>query len=211
MTSTDTTDKPFMIDKRRVYEAFKAVKSSKGGAGVDGQTIEAFEADLKVTQRSGTYSSLNSNAGCSALTSSDDRLVAEPTVATQQSRPQIARNPIEQRPKAWREMFGCMLVAGNNIDIEYQPCASHRVGMIAMARPPWLLGIVADDRPFLMAVERLHGRIDVEYPRLGEKRRRAIIEMPSQPNRALIFGDRREGAPHGVLVNGGDKLCQIAA
>ena len=47
MTSTDTTDKPFMIDKRRVYEAYKAVKSSKGGAGVDGQTIEAFEADLK--------------------------------------------------------------------------------------------------------------------------------------------------------------------
>ena len=31
-----------------------------------------------------------------------------------------------------------------------------------MARPPWLLGIVADDRPFLMAVERLHGRIDVQ-------------------------------------------------
>src|ERR1019366_6041291 len=40
-------DKPFMIDKRRVYEAYKAVKSSKGGAGVDGQSIEAFEADLK--------------------------------------------------------------------------------------------------------------------------------------------------------------------
>ena len=47
MTSTDTTDKPFMINKRRVYDAYKAVKSSKGGAGVDGQTIEAFEADLK--------------------------------------------------------------------------------------------------------------------------------------------------------------------
>jgi RNA-directed DNA polymerase len=47
MTSTDTTGKPFRIDKRRVYEAYKAVRSSKGGAGVDGQTIEAFEADLK--------------------------------------------------------------------------------------------------------------------------------------------------------------------
>jgi retron-type reverse transcriptase len=47
MTSTDTTDKPFMIDKRRVYDAYKAVKFSKGGAGLDGQTIEAFEADLK--------------------------------------------------------------------------------------------------------------------------------------------------------------------
>ena len=46
MTSTDTTDKPFMIDKRLVYEAYKAVKSNGGAAGVDGQTIEAFEADL---------------------------------------------------------------------------------------------------------------------------------------------------------------------
>ena len=47
MTSTDTTNKPFQIDKRRVYEAYKAVKSSEGAAGVDGQTIEQFEADLK--------------------------------------------------------------------------------------------------------------------------------------------------------------------
>ena len=43
----DATNKPFMIDKRQVYEAYKAVRSSNGGAGVDGQTIEAFEADLK--------------------------------------------------------------------------------------------------------------------------------------------------------------------
>src|SRR6516162_3718589 len=47
MTSIDTTDKPFMIDKRLVYEAYKAVKSNGGAAGVDGQTIEEFEADLK--------------------------------------------------------------------------------------------------------------------------------------------------------------------
>jgi RNA-directed DNA polymerase len=43
----DATDKPFMIEKRRVYEAYKAVRSSKGGAGLDGQTIEAFEAEPK--------------------------------------------------------------------------------------------------------------------------------------------------------------------
>ena len=43
MMTTDTTDKPFMIDKRLVYEAYKAVKSNKGAAGVDGQSIEQFE------------------------------------------------------------------------------------------------------------------------------------------------------------------------
>ena len=47
MTSMDATDKPFRIDKRLVYEAYKAVKSNGGAAGVDGQTIERFETDLK--------------------------------------------------------------------------------------------------------------------------------------------------------------------
>ena len=39
--------RPFDIEKKRVYEAYKAVKSNGGAAGVDGQTIEQFEADLK--------------------------------------------------------------------------------------------------------------------------------------------------------------------
>ena len=47
MTPRDTTDKPFRIDNRLVYEAYKAVKSNGGAAGVDGQTIEQFEADLE--------------------------------------------------------------------------------------------------------------------------------------------------------------------
>ncbi|MER9204042.1 hypothetical protein NKH74_33980 [Mesorhizobium sp. M0933] len=46
MTTTITTSKPFHIDKKRVYEAYKAVKSHGDAAGVDGQTIEQFEADL---------------------------------------------------------------------------------------------------------------------------------------------------------------------
>jgi RNA-directed DNA polymerase len=47
MTTTNATNKPFVIEKWRVYEAYKAVKSNGGAAGVDGQTIEQFEADLK--------------------------------------------------------------------------------------------------------------------------------------------------------------------
>lgn len=40
-------DKPFKIDQKQVLEAYKAVKSSGGAAGVDRQTLEEFEADLK--------------------------------------------------------------------------------------------------------------------------------------------------------------------
>ena len=39
-------DKPFSIDKKLVYEAYKAVRANAGAAGVDGQTIEQFEAEL---------------------------------------------------------------------------------------------------------------------------------------------------------------------
>src|SRR5580700_6652552 len=44
---THTTDKPFNITKKQVHEAYKAVKSNAGSAGVDGQTIEQFDSDLR--------------------------------------------------------------------------------------------------------------------------------------------------------------------
>lgn len=39
--------KPFDISKKIVWEAYKRVKESKGAAGVDGETIEDFERNLK--------------------------------------------------------------------------------------------------------------------------------------------------------------------
>jgi RNA-directed DNA polymerase len=39
-------DKPFVIPKQLVWEAFERVKANKGAAGVDGQTVEDFETDL---------------------------------------------------------------------------------------------------------------------------------------------------------------------
>ena len=38
--------KPFLIPKREVWEAFKRVKANQGAAGVDGQSIAEFEANL---------------------------------------------------------------------------------------------------------------------------------------------------------------------
>lgn len=39
--------KPFDISKRDVWNAFKRVKANRGAAGVDGQSIADFEADLR--------------------------------------------------------------------------------------------------------------------------------------------------------------------
>jgi group II intron reverse transcriptase/maturase len=42
-----TQAKPFPITKRQVWEAYKRVKANQGGAGVDGQTVQAFEERLE--------------------------------------------------------------------------------------------------------------------------------------------------------------------
>ena len=39
--------KPYEIPKREVWEAYKKVRANQGAAGVDGQTISDFEADLE--------------------------------------------------------------------------------------------------------------------------------------------------------------------
>ena len=41
-----TKTKPFNIDKKLVYDAYKAVKANAGAAGVDGQSLEQFAEDL---------------------------------------------------------------------------------------------------------------------------------------------------------------------
>src|SRR5258707_5952545 len=41
-----TNPKPFDIPKRRVLEAYWRVKAKRGAAGIDGESLEMFEADL---------------------------------------------------------------------------------------------------------------------------------------------------------------------
>jgi group II intron reverse transcriptase/maturase len=82
------TDKPFNIDKKLVYEAYKAVKSNGGAAGVDGQTIEQFESDLKSNlykiwnrMSSGSYFPPPVRAVSIPKKSGGQRILGVPTVA----------------------------------------------------------------------------------------------------------------------------------
>jgi len=88
MNSMHATNKPFNIDKRLVYEAYKAVKSNRGAAGVDEQTIEQFETDLsgnlyKIWNRmsSGTYFPPPVRAVAIPKKSGGERILGVPTVA----------------------------------------------------------------------------------------------------------------------------------
>lgn len=47
MSKSDPKDKPFTIPKQLVWDAWRRVKANQGAAGVDGVSIDDFEADLR--------------------------------------------------------------------------------------------------------------------------------------------------------------------
>jgi RNA-directed DNA polymerase len=86
--SMHVTSKPFHIEKRWVYEAYQAIRSNGKAAGVDGQTLEQFEADLagnlyKIWNRmsSGTYFPPPVRAVPIPKKSGGERILGVPTVA----------------------------------------------------------------------------------------------------------------------------------
>jgi RNA-directed DNA polymerase len=86
--SMRATNKPFNIEKRWVYEAYQAIRSNGKAAGVDGQTLEQFDADLarnlyKIWNRmsSGTYFPPPVRAVPIPKKSGGERILGVPTVA----------------------------------------------------------------------------------------------------------------------------------
>ena len=47
MGELKSSSKPFDISKREVWEEWEKVKANKGAPGVDGRSVEGFEADLR--------------------------------------------------------------------------------------------------------------------------------------------------------------------
>ena len=47
MSEPKSTEKPFVISKRIVWDAYERVKANQGAAGIDGESIAEFERDLK--------------------------------------------------------------------------------------------------------------------------------------------------------------------
>jgi RNA-directed DNA polymerase len=83
-----TSAKPFTIPKRLVYEAFKAVKANAGSAGVDKETIDDFEKDLKNNlyriwnrMSSGSYFPPPVRAVAIPKKNGGERILGVPTVA----------------------------------------------------------------------------------------------------------------------------------
>src|SRR5215475_11261337 len=86
--SMRATNKPFHVEKRWVYEAYQAIRSNGKAAGVDGQTLEQFEADLarnlyKIWNRmsSGTYFPPPVRAVSIPKKAGGERVLGVPTVS----------------------------------------------------------------------------------------------------------------------------------
>jgi len=47
VSKSELEEKSFQIPKQLVWEAYRRVKANKGAAGVDGQSMDDFEEDLK--------------------------------------------------------------------------------------------------------------------------------------------------------------------
>ena len=80
--------KPFTIDRWHVYKAYQAVKANAGSAGVDGQSLEMFEEDLKGNlykiwnrMSSGSYFPPPVKAVAIPKKSGGERILGVPTVA----------------------------------------------------------------------------------------------------------------------------------
>ena len=83
-----TKMKSFNIDKKLVYDGYKAVKTNGGAAGVDKQTLEAFDKDLmrnlyKIWNRmsSGAYFPPPVRAVTIPKKNGGQRILGVPTVA----------------------------------------------------------------------------------------------------------------------------------
>ncbi len=83
-----STIKPFMISKHQVMDAFRAVKANAGSAGVDDESIEGFEGNLKDNlykiwnrMSSGTYFPPPVKAVTIPKKSGGERILGIPTVS----------------------------------------------------------------------------------------------------------------------------------
>ena len=90
------------------------------------------------------------------------------------------------------------LVPRMHDDRERQPELRDAQRVVAVRRASGLLRVVAELRPLLAPVDRLHRRVEVEDVVLRHHVLQEMQVLPPDPRKCLALGDGREVSPHGV-------------
>ncbi len=83
---------------------------------------------------------------------------------------------VEQRPESGQAVPGGVVFAAADFDAQAHPRVGHEVTVVAMARAPGLMRVVADLRALRVAVVGFDGGVGVEDPWLAQNRGHAIAQ-----------------------------------
>jgi RNA-directed DNA polymerase len=201
VTKPESVSKPFDISKREVWEAYQKVKENQGAPGVDGQTIDDFEKDLKGNlykiwnrMSSGTYFPPPVRAVDIPKPHGDGtRLLGVPTVADRVAQTVVARHLEEKvEPIFHPDSYG------------YRPRRSALDAVEACRRRCWKYDWVIDldiraffdTVPWDLVVKAVEAHTDAPWVLLYVKR--WLAAPLQQPDGTLSA--RHRGTPQGSAV-----------
>jgi len=193
--------KPFVISKRRVYEAYRLVKANAGSAGVDGESIKVFEESLtdnlyKLWKRmsSGSYMPLPVKAVFIPKKSGGERMLGIPTVSDRIAQ-MVFKLEFEPgvEPHFLRDSYG------------YRPnkSALDAIGVTRKRcwRYDWVLEFdikgLFDNIPHNLLLKAVDQHTDVSWVKLYIRRWLAApVQLPDGTQRA-----RGQGTPQGGVIS----------
>ena len=79
-----------------------------------------------------------------------------------------AGQPPEPLPQSGRAVLGGRLVTGLHLYLQHQAQVGDEVGVVGVGGAARLVGVIALQGPFLMAVKRLDRYVGIENPRLPQ-------------------------------------------
>ena len=118
---------------------------------------------------------------------------------------------VEQGAKSCLGVQAAVLLTRAHPHIEHQPEVAHPVGVQRMAGTPWLVGVVAQGGPFLVAEQSLDGGINIQYPGAVQDITHTAHQCGAQPLAALLLVHAREAAAHGIFADDpahAQRLCR---
>ena len=113
----------------------------------------------------------------------------------------LAGHGLKDAPESGHAWFGGVLFARQDFDAKAETQVGDKITVIIVAGASAFLRVVADLCAFLVAVERLHGVVDVKDPRQEEDGRDGLAVLLFQPRQGGGFVHFFEGTAHHIFAD----------